>query len=498
MSGPQLLVRRHGIFIAIGMADGSAIPQHLWDMLTKPLVYNHVEHLRGLDQLQADGTRRHVEITPRRLYDRLPTGELQTSLGMLPRLAQIAAGCGYSLTHQDLSPAKPRPKAYVPDWERLDARFTVWRYRQRECVGTVAQALGGVINAIPAFGKTEMLCRLAVLFPTAKFAVVTSRRDVAQTIFRRLTRVIPQVGFVGDGKRKYGRVTVYVSKSLRHADPDVDFMFADEAHELCTDTDAEMILRTFVYSRNFAFTATPYGRKDGTSIRLEYMFGPQIFYLSWQEGTANGLVVPVEVRWLNVQMDINPAAGYSNDTYVKKHGLWNNTIRNTIIASAALSHGDEQVLILVDTIEHAVRLHQLLPGYSLCYGNSEDARFDEFVSEGTLPEGYKALKPADRERMRQEFEEGTLRHVIATDVWSTGVSFEQLTVLIRGAAGDSETADDQAPGRVVRTHEASGKAIGIVYDCWDYFDKRFAAKSAARFRRYKKKGWTQVRQPVRL
>lgn len=496
MTCTQLLVRRHGIFIAIGMADQSPIPQALWDALTKPLMYNHVEHLRGLDQIQADGSRRHVDITPRRLYDKMDTGELQTSLGMLPRLVGIMQLHGYTMTQQDLTPAKSRPSAYIPEWDKLDAKFHEWRHRQRECVALVTQALGGVINAIPAFGKTEMLCRLAVLFPTAKFAVVTKRRDVAQTIFRRLTRVLPCVGFVGDGQRKKGRVTVYISKSLRHADPDVDFLFADEAHELCSDTDSEMILRTFVYSRNFAFTATPSGRSDGTSIRLEYMFGPQIFYLGWQEGTQYGLVVPVEVRWLNVQMEINPAAGYKNDTWVKKHGLWNNTVRNSIIANAALSHGDEQVLILVETIEHAVRLHQMLPEYSLCYGNSEDARFAEFVAEGTLPEGYRALKPADRERMRQEFEEGTLRHVIATDVWSTGVSFEQLAVLIRGAAGDSETADDQAPGRVVRTHAESGKSIGIVYDCWDYFDKRFSNKSAARYRRYKKKGWTQLRQPL--
>lgn len=495
MPNPYLRVRKYGIFLEFGMPDGRPIPAPLLSALVKPLVYNHVEHLRGLDRLMADGSQRYVDITARRLYDLNENGCLQTSLGFLPRLLEICKQNGYDLQYEDLSPPKARPKAYEPDWSRLD-RFTEWRYRQRECLGTIASSLCGIINAIPAFGKTEMIGRLAVLFPHAKFAVVTKRKDVAQTIFRRLTKVLSNVGFVGDSKKRYGRVTVYISKSMHKADPDVDFLFVDESHEACADETSEVLLRTFVHSRNFGFTATPDGRADGTSIRLEYMFGPQIFKLGWKEGVDNGLVVPVEVRWINIEMDRNPAAGYKNDVTIKKHGLWRNGVRNSLIAEAVQQHRDDQVLILVETVEHAVMLQQYLPDYALCYGTMEPDKLAEYISEGFLPEGYQPLSPAGREKMREDFEAGTLRHVIATDVWSTGVSFEQLAVLFRADGRDSVTMDDQAPGRVVRLHNESGKKVGIVYDCWDCFSTKFSRVSANKYRRYRKNGWTQFRPKV--
>ncbi len=122
------------------------------------------------------------------------------------------------------------------------------------------------------------------------------------------------------------------------------------------------------------------------------------------------------------------------------------------------------------------------------------AQLEGFQREGLLPADYKPMTPPRREAMRRAFEEHRLRKVIATDVWSTGVSFEQLAVLIRADARSSEIMDDQAPGRVVRIHE--GKQEGLIYDCWDMFDANFKRKSQERWRRYAAKGWTQHRKRV--
>ena len=96
--------------------------------------------------------------------------------------------------------------------------------------------------------------------------------------------------------------------------------------------------------------------------------------------------------------------------------------------------------------------------------------------------------------MRSQFEAGTLRRVIATDVWATGVDFEQLNVLVRADDRDSDIVDVQGPGRVSRTYTAPDgtvKEFGEVIDCMDTFDPTFYRKSAGRRDSYKLLGWEQ-------
>jgi superfamily II DNA or RNA helicase len=107
------------------------------------------------------------------------------------------------------------------------------------------------------------------------------------------------------------------------------------------------------------------------------------------------------------------------------------------------------------------------------------------------------MTPSARDKMSRDFESGELKKVIATDVWSTGVDFPQLSVLIRADARASVIMDVQAPGRVVRRHDASGKDHGLVIDCMDYFDTAFMRRSTERKRTYAKQGWEQDNKRVR-
>ena len=491
-----LVVRRSGMLADISI-DGPdpRLPKSVIAVAAPNLTYTHTRFLRGAEQFGADGSKRRVELTNRRLYDISPEGRLQTSFGCMPRTAASLRAAGHAVRFVDISSPRERPDCYQADWKVLDRLKLEWRPRQKECVESILGAFGGVINSPPAFGKTEIIGRIALLYPKAKIAVVTKRKDVSQTIMRRLSKLVPNVGFVGDGKRKYSRVTCYIAKSLHKADPDTDILLADEGHELVSDSFCELIFRSFVNSRNFAFSATPKGRSDGNDARLEYLFGPEIFHMEWKEATNLGLIVPVEVRWLNIQLDRNPIAGYSSDIARKRHGIWRNTERNAAIAAAARTHAEgEQILILVETIEHAIMLGRMLPEFQLCYDKIDPDVVEAYKAEGVLDDTFSPMTPQRRENMRRDFEDNKLKRVIATDVWSTGVSFEQLGVLIRADARSSEIMDDQAPGRVVRIHD--GKQSAIIYDCWDMFDQGYKRKSQERWRRYEQKGWIQHRTNV--
>lgn len=496
MSQAPVLVRRSGRVVNFGLRDGSPFPDAFLQYLLPKLTYDHVEHLRGSARIMADGSRRNVLVSTRRLYDIVDAVRIQTGFGFVPKIAEALRRFGYTFDVEDLSPPRGAD-VYTPRWDLLERYNIQWRPRQRECMEVLMSAPGGIISAPPAFGKTQMIAYTGLLLPHAKIAVVAKRKDVAQGIERRMHEFLPNIGFFGDGHKRKGRVTVFIAKSMKKAPEDYDIVFVDECHEIGADSFSADLTRTFFFSRIFGLSATWDGRADGTSARLEYLFGPVIFHMTWPEAEQLGLIVPVEVRWLNINLTKNPCEKYSTDIARERHGIWCNEPRNAAIAAAARTHGpDDQTLILVRTVEHAVMLGRHLPEFSLCYDKMEPEDLLTYQSRGYLPPDFQPMTAQKRQEMRIQFEQKELKKVIATDVWSTGVSFEQLAVLIRADARASEIMDDQAPGRVVRIHNASGKQQGIVYDCWDMFDKRYLTKSQGRQRRYKQKGWTQLRERV--
>ena len=343
--------------------------------------------------------------------------------------------------------------------------------------------------------NTTLVGAAALLFPEARIDVVTKSVDVAERIVRSLRRLLPTVGRIGDGYKQRERVTVITAGSLNHADGDVDFLFADEVHQLATINFSSLLANRYRNSRNFGMSATPYARMDNAHAVLEPLFGPMIFDMPYQQAVELGLVVPVRVNWLPIRLLHNPAERYNNRVARKRHGIWTNYDRNRIIAHAVRQYPDtHQILILVETIEHAVHLGKHLPEFTLMYSNMSSQDYFAYKRQKLLPENYTTLTDYQKHELRSQFEAGTLRRVIATDVWSTGVDFEQLNVLVRADDRDSDIVDVQGPGRVSRIYtspDGAKKEFGEVLDCMDTFDPTFYRKSVGRRNSYKLLGWEQ-------
>ncbi len=360
--------------------------------------------------------------------------------------------------------------------------------------------LGGIAWAPTGWGKTFTIEAWCLLHPKANIDVVIKPVAVADRIYRQLSRSIPNVGRIGGGHKYRGRVTVTTADSLHLANGDVDFVIVDEVHMLLSDRFATLIAETYPDAIKFGLSACPYSRSDGAHARLEGLYGPLLFHMTYQEAVDLGLVVPLRVRWLPVSMTTNPASG-KKETAKKRHGIWRNQYRNQIIADAANEYGpDKQVLILVETVEHAVYLRQLLPDYELCYSDLNASEFATYVEAGLLPRNEPRMIPERRESLRTAFEMGTVKKVIATDVWSTGVDFTELSVLVRADGRGSEIIDTQGPGRASRIHD--GKEYGEIIDLIDYFDQSFLGKSKGRHRTYEslewKQDWPQISRRLRV
>lgn len=488
----QLLIRRSGNMIDLSPDGYNVLPPSIVELLDPYLQYTYKRVLRGAESYDLTGHRDGMEITPLRLYKINSEGRLETGYGYIPRLASVLGHAGHDVRFQDLTPPSPdRPLCYEPVWDNVLRHNIQFRPRQMDLITAVMNNLGGIINAPTGFGKTFLLWVLALLYPHARIAIVVKSVEVADKIVRRLTAVMPNVGFVsGKGKKTQGRLTVYTAGSMHHCDGDVDFLFADEVHQLMSPKHSEDIGCIFRRPRCFGLTATPEGRMDGAGAKLECYFGPEIFRMTYAEAVALGLVVPIYVNWLTVALNCNPA---HNKTGVPKMrwGIWRNQERNAVIANDARQYpADMQVLINVATFDHAVHLWQCLPEYQLCYAAADANRLEDiehYKRNNLLPTLFRPVTPDGRYQMQRDFESKRLLRVIATDVWSTGVDFEQLQVFYNISARQSEILDVQGPGRTSRVFE--GKEYGEVKDCIDVFDKGFKRKSDERRSHYRKIGW---------
>lgn len=494
-----VVLRKSQNLIDISVGGDQPLPDPLRRLLEPELKYNFIQRHYGIDRYDPiDNHVRTMTVLPKQIFRYDKTGRLVTNFGFARRMFRVLRQNGYQVSTVDLCPdhLRSRPTCYVPDPEKVHAHFQ-FRYRQEECLLKIMAARCGLIHAVTGFGKMAMIAMVCLAYPNAKIHVVTRGTDLVKKIVDYLTRYLPSVGQFGAGKHRWGnRVTVFSVDSLHHSDYDADFLLTDEGHLLLTDRSAKALAR-YQTTRNFTFTATPTGRLDGTDKRLEALFGEAIFFIPYQEAVAHGLVVQIRAEWHDVFMEENPCQDIEHDVFRKRWGVWTNGCRNQIIARAVRRYPDEQVLILVDTIEHGAHLMKELhpDGYVFVYDKIEPYELEGFKTSGFLPKDSVALTPKGREELRKQFEAGTLRKVIST-VWDTGIDPIHLGVVCRAGAGSSEIADRQEPGRACRiVRDAQGnkiKEVGILIDFCDQFDSKFKRRADGRRRSYKSMGWDNV------
>lgn len=487
----EIVIRISGNAVDISPDGRSGLPDTIKELLEPQLQYIHVTLLRGMAAYDLTGIRKPIRHEKRLLYQYDKYGRLVCGAGFITRVTNILESHNYRVTLQDCNSEHPRKDRFNEDWDNVVRNFT-FRAKQDDIVTAIACNYRGIVSAPTGIGKTHLQKAICLLYPNANIVITTKRTDIINSTRLELAKYLPNVGQMGGGQKKIERVTVCTADSLHrmHYD-DVDILIGEEVHELAAPTYSAELAK-FRYCRMYGFTATPTGRMDNADIKLESLFGSIIFHMSYQEAVELELVVPIKVSWLDVQLGTNPAHGMV-DVHKQRHGIWRNVGRNQLIANAAQAFSDgEQVLIMVTTFDHAVHLRQFLPEFTLCYAErSDDKAFDRFVKNGMLPEDEPVMTSARRQQLRQQFEKGTLNKVIATDVWSTGVSFNQLGVLIRADARSSEIMDSQIPGRVCRLHAESNKQHGLVIDCLDQFDPGFRDAARKRKRNYEAKGWEQ-------
>lgn len=460
-----------------------------------------MRQLYGAERFDEGNLGRRVELTDYECYFLDHRNRIATTLGFYHRIMKSLKHRGYTVDITDLTP-HAKPQIFEPRWDRLfDPQWGITlKPGQDEFLlkffAQVKRGLPGRVDAPPGYGKSFLIGLIGLMLPKAVIHYASKRAAVMRDrIYPELAGMLPDVGLIGGGMKKGGcRVQGYTFDSLHHSDGKCDILIVDECHEAAADDAAEQLAK-YDESLNFGFSATHEMRLDNKDMRVEGMFGPVIYKMPYQEAVQHGLVVPIEVRWVDVRMDMDPCEGLEDSVERKRWGIWRNRYRNRLFAAKARQHLDQQILITCETIEHALAMKRELPDFTLVYA-AKDISPDKkryFRTRKLWPKkGLKRMTPERLKKLTRMFERGKLRHVIVTTVWNVGVSMNHLEVLVRVDAGGSPIMDTQIPGRTSRPNAAINKLKGIIYDGRDQFNSGFKRKSGNRRSGYVSNGWKQI------
>jgi superfamily II DNA or RNA helicase len=451
------------------------------------------------EQACADnGWKRKTIYVPQREYwyaAHPSTGQMLfcTHSGFGPRMAKTLRERGIDLQEQDFMPCGLEQ----PKLEHIAG--TQWRGSQATVLANMMAQRCGYVKCPTGWGKTFILRKLTECYPTSNIIITVPVVDVARDIYNALAEHDSTTGFVGDGKHDPQRITVAVTHSLKHCNRQANLLIGDECHALVSPAFRKDLVQ-FTRAKFLGLTATDEGRSDNGDMYIEALFGPKIADVPYQEAVDSGNVVPLNVWVFPVRQGPN-VTSIQNKTLKDKHGIWANDFRNRTIAHAVtyaedvlqrtegLGKDDLQMLIMVDKTEHAYRLQKLLPGFTVVTGVVDDEREDKLLQMGVLSPGQTLCSAKDRERYKEEFSSGKLKRVIATFVWSKGVNFLDLDVLIRADGLGSPIASGQVPGRLSRLGADGKKGRGILIDFYDQFSSDLKRRSEDRFTSYKQNGW---------
>jgi superfamily II DNA or RNA helicase len=455
------------------------------ETLTKALTYKRRE--------QEGGDARDAIYREVKLY-RIEADGLLAPAGTTARVTELLRKQGYNVIFEDRRP----PILPEPKYENVEPM----REGQPELLAAVIANDHGIICSPTGTGKSWLIRQLPRLWPEAKFIICSPFSGIIRQTARELQFMFGpnEVGVVGMGRYEPNcRITCSTAQSLlkcRLSDCQV-FIF-DEVHR----AGGKKTLETLCHvdnARMYGFSASPKGRSDNSDLEVEGVFGPIIATIDYEEAQRDGLVVPITVEMHSCE-GFNTWE-YSTTNARERHLIWRHTERNKLIAGMARQAiqrfgEDVQIMISVSKVEHAVHLGKYLPDFQLVYASMNKADRFRWERDKLIPPRAHPLTPTQRANIDIAFRDGTLKRAIATGVWSTGMDFPKLNVLIRADGQASSIASTQIPGRVTRV--AEGKEMGIVMDVDDAHDELLHKRAKRRMTEYRKKGWTiiEVNQPA--
>lgn len=377
------------------------------------------------------------------LYDKSSNRVIRTMQGLVDKVVDTCKDHGYKVVFVDARKPFPEPRMELSGG---------WRFSQGELFKQmVEKKRSGTYEAPTRFGKTMGIINIFKVFPGVKAIITAPGGDLLSQMLDALREVFPDRDIRGiftgakNPKGKKGQsddITVVSLDSLHKCDKvGTRIVAIDEPHAVAASSRAPE-LQEFVNARKFGFGATPEGRFDGADIVTRGLIGPALAVRTFKEAVAEGAICPIKVLFLKFPFKPYPCTN-RNTAYIRTvmhNHVFNNRIQK--LCNKVLPM-DWQTIVFIKTINQA-------KGIVKSTENSEMATAKTFKNK------------KERQELFDRMKSGDVKRCISSDIYSAGVTFSDLKVVINAAGGGGSISAIQKPGRLAEIRP--GKKFGYLID----------------------------------
>lgn len=378
-----------------------------------------------------------------------------------------------------------------PDYAVLNS--IEFREGQREIVDSIIKEDCGLICSSVGAGKSFVITQICRVLPTLNILVVCNASEVIKELYRNLCALLPgQVGLLDmkhndvNGKR----VIVTTTKSMNKIKAEqVQLLLVDECHCAGLNTTGQDLQR-FCFCRRFGFTATP-TRNQGDYKYFEALFGPILHQMTFNQSVEAGNVTPIKYSMLSVATRLDYLEKFKDTNIYKRMWYWSNKVRNRLIAQTFYdirrAAPNAQILIMTKTVEHLIRICELIPELKFAHGDRGDLSSLAEKKRLRDVQVWKYRQTAEQlSYVKHMAETGDYKSIISTGIFSTGINLLHLTVLIRVDGETSGIPSTQIPGRLARLD--IGKDWAYLIDFADDFCESAYNRAVSRAQHYYRDG----------
>ena len=217
-------------------------------------------------------------------------------------------------------------------------------------------------------------------------------------------------------------------------------LLVDEPHAAVSESRAPM-LAMFKNARIYGFGATLSGRYDGADKLITGIIGPVLAEKTYTQAVQEGAICPIKV-WM-VRLAFEPYRCTSRDQAYSQL-LYKNLGFNDLVKQISdfIIPADFQTIVFADEVKQIDLMNT-------------------FVTSG-IPACAKKMTTKGRNELFGKMVRNEIKRCIATDIFSTGVTFPDIRVIINAASGGSGIVSTQKVGRMAQCRP--GKTFGHMID----------------------------------
>lgn len=363
---------------------------------------------------------------------------LKTYQGLWKFLADKCLANGMLPKINDVRATFPEPK--------LQLMRGLYPIQHKFVLDGLSVGYSGIFSAPTRFGKSYCMAAILQAFPGMKTVVLVPGEDLGIQLHDDLDELVKRkFTMLGCGSKHHvqgDEVTICSMDSMHKLDHSgTKLVLIDEVHTLVTDKRLEQYLKLNM-ARKYGFGATAAGRYDRRDLLTEAVIGPILAEVSFKEAVDADVIAPIEVFMLVVPYDTGNVSSDRQRAY--KQMLWeSNYIGGLVQATCArVLPPDWQTLLFIEEEKSAEFFSSKLPG--------------SFISMA------KRMTKKERRAAANKMVRGEISYCLASRIYSQGVTFPDLRVVINLTGGGANTYAVQKPGRVAQ--KRPNKRCGVLVD----------------------------------